>query len=121
MGSVRDPGTAAMEAAERQRAALSVAQTRRQASARRDREHRLAGSTAARRELAEDFAALTRTGRAVLPVSQVPPLPRPTPEPEPTGDLDFFQGEGPPPDVIPGAGPGDTYLDTISGDIYELE
>lgn len=48
----------------------------------------------------------------------------PPPAPDPiTGDQDFFQGEGPPPpaEALPGAGPGDTYLDTLTGDLYELE
>jgi hypothetical protein len=121
MGSLRDPeGTAAMVAAEKERAALSVAQERRQAQARRTRERTLGGSRAARRGLAEDWAPLTKTGAVRLPVAQVPPI-VPPPDPEPTGDVDFFQGEGPPPENIAGAGPGDTYLDTISGDIYELE
>jgi hypothetical protein len=32
----------------------------------------------------------------------------------------WFVGEGPPPDSIPGALPGDLYLDSISGNIYQL-
>lgn len=44
----------------------------------------------------------------------------PSAPPVPAGDVDFFQGEGPPTNV-PGAGPGDTYLDTTTGDLYELE
>lgn len=31
-----------------------------------------------------------------------------------------FTGEGPPPDVIVGARPGDAYLDTTTGGIYRL-
>lgn len=33
----------------------------------------------------------------------------------------WFSGEGPPPDVIPGATRGDHYVDTISGIIYQLQ
>ena len=30
----------------------------------------------------------------------------------------WFSGAGPPPNPIPGAVPGDYYLDTVAGDIY---
>lgn len=32
-----------------------------------------------------------------------------------------WTGEGPPPATIIGASPGDTYLDTLTGDLYRLE
>lgn len=32
----------------------------------------------------------------------------------------WWQGEGPPPELIVGARPGDWYWDTVSGDVYEL-
>ncbi|MGP9760132.1 hypothetical protein [Corynebacterium sp.] len=32
----------------------------------------------------------------------------------------MWTGQGSPPDYIEGAKPGDTWLDTITGDIYEL-
>lgn len=32
----------------------------------------------------------------------------------------WWQGEGPPPDLIVGSRVGDWYWDTISGDVYEL-
>lgn len=32
----------------------------------------------------------------------------------------WWQGEGPPPDLIVGSRAGDWYWDTISGDVYEL-
>lgn len=32
----------------------------------------------------------------------------------------MWTGQGTPPDYIPGAKPGDTWLDTTTGDIYEL-
>lgn len=50
-----------MEAQELARAKLSVAETRRQASARRARESRLSGSAGARKAVAQDFAAVNDT------------------------------------------------------------
>lgn len=32
-----------------------------------------------------------------------------------------FSGNGPPPDAIPGAVYGDSYLDLLSGDVYRLD
>jgi hypothetical protein len=32
----------------------------------------------------------------------------------------WWQGEGPPPDLIVGSRPGDWYWDTISGNVFEL-
>lgn len=32
----------------------------------------------------------------------------------------WWQGEGPPPDLIIGCRPGDWYWDTITGNVYEL-
>lgn len=34
--------------------------------------------------------------------------------------VDWFTGQGPPPAVIVGAGPGDMYVDTLTGMIYQL-
>lgn len=64
MGSVRDPGTAAMEAQELERARLSVAQDRRRAEAHRARERAMKGDDSARRELAKDYAAVNDKERA---------------------------------------------------------
>lgn len=64
MGSVRDPGRAAMEAAELARAQEARRQAIRQANARRARERALRGSEAARRELAKDYAAVNARERA---------------------------------------------------------
>ena len=33
----------------------------------------------------------------------------------------LWTGEGPPPDYIPGASPGDEYIDTLTGDLYRLD
>lgn len=67
MGSVRDPeGTAAMEAAELERAKLAARQTRTQAAAARQRERAMKGSRAARRELAKDYAPVSAAERARL-------------------------------------------------------
>lgn len=38
-----------------------------------------------------------------------------------TEQVDWFTGEGPPPPVIPGAGPGDMYIDTSTGWLYRLQ
>lgn len=40
----------------------------------------------------------------------------------PEGDtvVDWFTGEGPPPAVIEGAGAGDMYVDTLTGQLYQL-
>lgn len=35
--------------------------------------------------------------------------------------VDWFTGQGPPPAVIPGAGPGDMYIDTLTGWLYRLQ
>lgn len=59
MGSVRDPGRAASEAAELARATNAARQPARQAAARRYREHRMKGNPTARRELAQDYAAVS--------------------------------------------------------------
>ena len=32
----------------------------------------------------------------------------------------WWQGEGPPPELIVGSRPGDWYWDTVSGNVYEL-
>ena len=64
MGSVRDPGRDAMEAAELERARLSVQQERRQVQARRDRERAMKGDESARRALAKDYAAMNEKERA---------------------------------------------------------
>lgn len=64
MGSVRDPGTAAREADELERARLSAAQERRQVQARRARENAMRGDENARRTLAADFAAVNDKERA---------------------------------------------------------
>lgn len=40
-------------------------------------------------------------------------------QPGPRGDY-LWQGSGPPNDDMPGARPGDDYLDTDTGDVYEL-
>lgn len=53
-----------MEAEELARAKLSAQQTARQATARRNRERRLSGSTAARRALAADYAPVNDRERA---------------------------------------------------------
>lgn len=66
MGSVRDPSAAAMEAEELRRARLSAAQTANQTKARKARERALTGDPEARRELAKDWAPLTRTGRPAV-------------------------------------------------------
>lgn len=63
MAEVRDPGRAAMEAEELARATEAARQTKRQAAARRTRETRLKGSPAARRELAQDYAAVNEKER----------------------------------------------------------
>lgn len=60
MASLRDPGRAAMEAEELARATESARQDKRQASARRARERRMKGSTAARKALAADFGAVAK-------------------------------------------------------------
>lgn len=36
------------------------------------------------------------------------------------GGPSTFWGQGPPPDVIPGAHPGDRYIDELTGDTYTL-
>lgn len=67
MGSVRDPeGTAALEAAELERAKLAARQTRSQTAASRARERKMKGNRQARRELAKDYAAVSATERARL-------------------------------------------------------
>lgn len=38
-----------------------------------------------------------------------------------TEQVDWFTGEGPPPPVIPGAGPGDFYVDSLTGWLYRLQ
>lgn len=35
--------------------------------------------------------------------------------------VDWFTGEGPPPALIPGAGPGDFYVDSLTGWLYRLQ
>lgn len=39
---------------------------------------------------------------------------------DPNPMVDWFTGVGPPPDALIGAGPGDMYVDTLSGTIYQL-
>lgn len=34
--------------------------------------------------------------------------------------VDWFSGEGSPPPVVPGAGPGDMWIDTATGALYQL-
>lgn len=63
MGSVRDPGRAQMEAEELARAKLSASQGKNQAKARRARERRLRGNPAARKALAQDYAAVSEKER----------------------------------------------------------
>lgn len=64
-----------MEAEELQRATMAAQQDRKQARARLTRERRLAGSQAARRELAQDFSAVNATERrrAAVPAPITPP------------------------------------------------
>lgn len=38
-----------------------------------------------------------------------------------TGGAGLWTGEGPPPDMIPGAEVGDEYLDMVTGTLYELK
>lgn len=38
-----------------------------------------------------------------------------------TEQVDWFTGEGPPPALIPGAGPGDFYVDSTTGWLYRLQ
>lgn len=59
MGSLRDPAQAASNAAELARAKLSARQANTQAKARRSRERRLKGNPAARKALAQDYAAVS--------------------------------------------------------------
>lgn len=63
MGSVRDPGRAAMEAAELARAQASQRSEKTQKAARRTRESRLKGNPAARKALAQDYAAVNAKER----------------------------------------------------------
>lgn len=63
MASLRDPGTAAMEADELARAQASVVAERNQKAARRSREAKLKGNPAARRDLAKDYAAVNAKER----------------------------------------------------------
>lgn len=35
--------------------------------------------------------------------------------------VDWFTGDGPPPALIPGAGPGDFYVDRLTGWLYRLQ
>lgn len=46
--------------------------------------------------------------------------PKGDPGPASSGPV-MWTGQGTPPDVIPGSKPGDTWLDTTTGDVYELE
>lgn len=34
--------------------------------------------------------------------------------------VDWFSGDGPPPDSLIGSGPGDMYVDNLSGTLYQL-
>lgn len=56
-----------------------------------------------------DVAVVSGTGPAGPPGPQGPMGPPGKPE---------FSGIGPPPDVIPGAQPGMSYVDLVSGDVY---
>ena len=49
-----------------------------------------------------------------------PAGPQGEPGPASSGPV-MWTGQGTPPDVIPGSEPGDTWLDTTTGDVYELE
>jgi hypothetical protein len=68
------------------------------------------------RQVRQDFAPLRPQGQA--DVAWTPP---PTPPAIPGGGEAQFSGEGPPtPENTVGSQPGDWYLDTLTGTLYEL-
>ena len=58
-----------------------------------------------------------RDGRDGKPGAQGPPGP---PGPASSGPA-LFTGPGAPPDFVPGARPGDGWLDTLTGNTYRLD
>ena len=70
-------------------------------------------------EAAGRVIAIPAAGPPGAPGQPGPPGPQ-----GPTGDAAtgpvFWSGQGAPPDVIPGAKPGDRYLDELTGTIYQL-
>ncbi|QNQ90710.1 hypothetical protein GP475_08725 [Corynebacterium poyangense] len=60
----------------------------------------------------------------LTPVAGPAGPPGPKGDPGPVGPANNFpamwSGPGSPPEFIPGAKPGDSWLDTVTGDIYEL-
>ena len=69
----------------------------------------------------DDGAMTVVTEQTVVTVTASGPQGPPGPSGPPgEAQVDWFSGEGPPPSVIQGAGPGDMYIDTLNGQLYQL-
>lgn len=78
---------------------------------RRDHARRLLAPQGPLRATSARWSAVLHPDRATPP-DQWGPAP---------GALSGWQGEGPPPETIPGAQVGDLYRDTLTDDLYELK